>query len=274
MKTRKLFSSEAGAILLILVFTIGIVGTAGYIGIRVAQDQGQQYSQTLNAIANNEPVTDEQLDQAHNSFHNQIRVLGATGNVITGVDVNPSSQSLSGVAQQAIQAGVERSQQPPPTRSNNLPSDVANRNRPTPTPTATPAATATATPTESETATPEPTPTATPDAECPNGTFTCANGATICAELACNTTPNCSDGSDEDAATCGQADSCCVATRGCPGETGSSCADTCCCCPYGQACDQSNWANGCVSAPTRVIYDWEDVVDALEKDIVSSEFSQ
>lgn len=45
---------------------------------------------------------------------------------------------------------------------------------------------------------------------------------------------------------CGSQDTCCIATNGCPGETATTCAESCCCCPYGEMCDQSNPANGCV----------------------------
>jgi hypothetical protein len=268
MKNKMLFSSETGALFLIFAIVTAIVGTVGYVGIRVAQSQGQQYSHTLDDIAAGRPLTDEQLTQAQNSFHNQIRVLGATGNFITAVDVNPDGRSVSGALQQVIQDQVERRTGTRSTRSNPLPTDVDVTAGSRPTPTATPNPTATATP--NATATPEPT--ATPDESgCANGVFACSNGQTICSELACNQTANCSDGSDENPALCGQADSCCVATRGCPGETGSSCASSCCCCGYGQACNQSDWASGCAAAATRVIRDWDDVVDALEKDIMAEQ---
>jgi len=77
------------------------------------------------------------------------------------------------------------------------------------------------------------------------GTFTCDNGTQICADLACNSTDNCGDNSDEQG--CGDESSCCVRTNGCPSETATSCGGTCCCCPYGQICDPSNPANGCVA---------------------------
>ena len=76
------------------------------------------------------------------------------------------------------------------------------------------------------------------------GIRVCANGKKICANKACNGRDDCGDGSDEQG--CGNQDSCCVQTRGCPGETATSCAETCCCCPYGQVCDPVNWWNGCI----------------------------
>lgn len=100
-----------------------------------------------------------------------------------------------------------------------------------------------------------PSPTPTPSINCSNGTFTCANGTLICAENVCNQTDNCGDGSDESASLCGNQESCCVATRGCPGETGSLCGQGCCCCPYAQACNQSDWRAGCMGAATRYIVD-------------------
>lgn len=82
---------------------------------------------------------------------------------------------------------------------------------------------------------------------CPGvGTFACDNGEVICADVVCNTQYDCGDGSDESSELCGDPTHCCVATQGCPSETGSTCGETCCCCPYGQICDQDNWANGCV----------------------------
>lgn len=83
--------------------------------------------------------------------------------------------------------------------------------------------------------------------QCPGvGTFACGGGEIICADIVCNGTHDCADGSDEDPATCGSEVHCCEATQGCPAETGSSCAETCCCCPYGMVCDRTNYANGCV----------------------------
>jgi hypothetical protein len=66
--------------------------------------------------------------------------------------------------------------------------------------------------------------------------FRCANGDCIRASQVCNSTPDCSDGSDERNALCSDEGSCCQATLGCPGETGDMCANACCCCPEGQAC--------------------------------------
>ncbi|WP_295400921.1 DUF4214 domain-containing protein [uncultured Thiocystis sp.] len=79
------------------------------------------------------------------------------------------------------------------------------------------------------------------------GTFTCANGTRICANIVCNQRDDCGDGSDEVTTICGIPNACCVATNGCPGETATSCSETCCCCPWGQVCDPSNPANGCIS---------------------------
>jgi len=76
------------------------------------------------------------------------------------------------------------------------------------------------------------------------GIHLCANGKKICASKVCNQKDDCGDNSDEQG--CGSQDSCCVRTRGCPGETASSCAENCCCCLYGEVCDRDNWWNGCI----------------------------
>ncbi|HVK83004.1 MAG TPA: low-density lipoprotein receptor class A repeat-containing protein [Kofleriaceae bacterium] len=82
---------------------------------------------------------------------------------------------------------------------------------------------------------------------CSGGDFMCSDGSCVPASSVCNTTANCPDGADEDPAICGDQQNCCMATNGCPEETGDSCGSTCCCCPGGQACcaDQS----GCCTAP-------------------------
>lgn len=79
------------------------------------------------------------------------------------------------------------------------------------------------------------------------GSFTCGGGDVVCADLVCNGSADCADGSDEDGDLCGDESSCCVATQGCPSETGSNCGETCCCCPYGQICDPVDYRNGCVA---------------------------
>lgn len=83
--------------------------------------------------------------------------------------------------------------------------------------------------------------------DCQTSETTCDDGSPICAELKCNGTVECADGSDENPDVCSVAASCCAATSGCPGETGSSCTDECCCCGIGEVCDQANFANGCVA---------------------------
>jgi hypothetical protein len=74
--------------------------------------------------------------------------------------------------------------------------------------------------------------------------FQCTDGTCIDPSLACNNSPNCPGGEDESPAICGDPVNCCVATHGCPGETGEMCAMSCCCCPQGQACC-ADWQRGC-----------------------------
>lgn len=82
---------------------------------------------------------------------------------------------------------------------------------------------------------------------CEDG-FDCGNGTSIQPSLVCNGTSNCSNGADEEISLCGSEVSCCIATNGCPEETGSSCGSTCCCCGAGEACDAGTPSNGCVGS--------------------------
>lgn len=66
--------------------------------------------------------------------------------------------------------------------------------------------------------------------------FACGNGRNISRARVCNNTDDCGNGRDEQASMCNSQTGCCVATNGCPSETGSSCDSTCCCCPGGQRC--------------------------------------
>lgn len=77
--------------------------------------------------------------------------------------------------------------------------------------------------------------------------FRCHDGVVVCADRVCNGRPDCPDASDESPLTdCGGDASCCIATQGCPLETATTCAQTCCCCPYGQTCSPLAWSTGCV----------------------------
>jgi hypothetical protein len=78
------------------------------------------------------------------------------------------------------------------------------------------------------------------------GGFDCGDGSSISADIACNGTPDCAGGQDE-GDMCYDPTSCCQATQGCPGETGSSCGGTCCCCGAGEACC-ADWSGCCPSA--------------------------
>ena len=78
----------------------------------------------------------------------------------------------------------------------------------------------------------------------PTCEFQCGDGSCVAASVVCNGVSDCPGGEDENPATCFDQHNCCVATRGCPGETGSSCASTCCCCPYQEACCP-DWSGCC-----------------------------
>lgn len=77
--------------------------------------------------------------------------------------------------------------------------------------------------------------------------FMCADGTCIAASTACNGLMDCPSGEDEDPATCDTPQSCCVATMGCPSESGDECGEMCCCCPADQACC-ANPNDGCCPA--------------------------
>ncbi len=87
-------NKQGAALLLIFVVVTAVAGTAGYLSIRIAQQQGQEYSDTLDDIAADRPITEAQQDQAMQSFHNQIRVLSAGGNIINSIDVAPDGGSV------------------------------------------------------------------------------------------------------------------------------------------------------------------------------------
>jgi hypothetical protein len=78
--------------------------------------------------------------------------------------------------------------------------------------------------------------------------FKCTSGECLLAANVCDKNPDCPGGEDEDPAVCLNENSCCVATKGCPGETGGNCAAGCCCCPSAQACC-ADPSQGCCAAP-------------------------
>lgn len=198
-------NNERGGLFLIFLVITVVGGTTGILAIRVAQQEGQQYSNTLDNIAEGRPLTEQELDRARHSFHNQFRVLNGGGNIINAIDVAPDPGSVvSAYGSGAIGNYVDQASNPRrPTSDKPLP-------------------------------------------RCMSGTFTCANGKIICASVVCNGHDDCGDNSDERSTMCNTESSCCLSTNGCPGETGTSCAETCCCCPLNMICDRSNPANGCV----------------------------
>jgi hypothetical protein len=154
------------------------------------------------------------MNAAMNARVNQFRIAGAGGSVVNAVDVAPDPGSVvSAYGGGCIGNMVDQASNPNrPTASNPLPTDV----------------------------------TAPPIPGCTSGVFACLNGHTICADKVCNSSNDCGDNSDEASNLCGVPRSCCQVTNGCPGETGTSCGASCCCCPYGQACDRVNPGRGCV----------------------------
>jgi hypothetical protein len=78
--------------------------------------------------------------------------------------------------------------------------------------------------------------------------FSCGDGSCIFAETVCNGADDCPNGADETFELCGDPNNCCVATLGCPGETGSDCGATCCCCGPGEACC-ADYTQGCCATP-------------------------
>jgi hypothetical protein len=227
---KQLLSNELGGLLLIFVVVVAVGGLAGTLGTRAAMEREQARTAYLDALANGSEITDEMQDSAMTSTRDQFQIMGATGNLINSVDVSPDRQSaVSAYAMGAMGNAVDQGSRSAPSSDNRLPDNVRSN-------------------TGADTSNGSSVDQTAVDLGCQTGLYICNSGQNICAELVCNGSANCADGSDEDAEQCGQADNCCVATRGCPMETGSECAETCCCCGYGEVCDQNNWANGCVSA--------------------------
>ena len=194
---------------LLFLVTSTVAGTGGYLAIRVAQQEEQPVTDYIDALEQNKPITDEMQDRATKSFHNKFQVLAAGGNLINSVDVAPSPDSSAAVSAWAMNV------------TGTYVDQASNPRRP---------------------ASDKPLP------RCMSGTFTCANGTIICANEVCNAHDDCGDNSDERNDMCNTESSCCLSTNGCPGETATSCAETCCCCPYGMICDRQNPANGCVAS--------------------------
>ena len=216
MNILKTLRKQAGELILIFLVTVAVVGTAGTLMIKVIQGQQAAQDNVVNKIINNQPISDAEMNAAINARGNQFKVAGAGAQLINAVDVAPDAGSVvSAYGGACIDKIVDRgmSTTARPTGSKPLPADVT---------------------------------TSIPG--CTSGVFTCGNGTVICASKVCNRTNDCGDNSDESTSMCGQAQSCCQATNGCPGETGSSCASSCCCCPYGQVCDRANPGRGCISA--------------------------
>jgi hypothetical protein len=208
------FRKQRGALLLIFVVVTLVGGTTGYLAIRAAQEQGAKESAVIDKIARGEPIGENEVSEAIQGKVTAIKILTAGGSVVNAIEPSPDAGSvLSSYATGCIEKGVEQaSLGDRPTASKPLPADV----------------------------------TAPAIPGCTSGIFLCSNGNTICRDKVCNDANNCGDNSDERSSMCRSAGSCCQVTNGCPGETGSSCAESCCCCPYGMACDRVNPGRGCV----------------------------
>jgi hypothetical protein len=216
MKFLSPISNERGAIILTVLVLWMVVGGTLYLFKEAVQTQENCKTEYYRRLANNEPISEELEKCALNATKNQFNIAGGTASLISATDVNPDKGSvgatyiMEGYGRAVNYASDSRQQRP--NKDKLLPADVKKALD-----------------------------------ECGSRLFKCANGKAICADLVCNRQNNCGDNSDE-GAFCNNDTTCCVATKGCPGETGSSCADTCCCCPYGQVCDRQNFSNGCISA--------------------------
>jgi hypothetical protein len=218
-RASRILADERGVLLLIAMVTIALatlIGTATVVTI-VSQSGG--CSSVMQRLADNEPVSEEEIQRCRQALPTQFRTAVAGGSLLNAADAEPNLENVVGqYGSGAIGNMVDRGSTPAATSDNPLPPDVAAGGGPS----------------------------------CDTGPFTCNDGRTICAEQVCNGTANCQDGSDEPPAIdCGDQKTCCVVTDSCPGETGSSCASNCCCCPLNQVCS-SNAIQGCVAASRQV----------------------
>lgn len=216
MKPIKPLQRQRGFLFLVFVVTIAVAGTAGALTIKAIQDQQAPIDNVMNKLASDQPVSDQEMDAAVKARNRQFQIAGAGASLVNAVEVSPNAGSVvSAYGGGCIDIMVQQGSNPArPLSSSTLPTDVSSPAIP----------------------------------GCTTGKFTCANGTVICADKVCNGANNCGDSSDEASALCNTPRSCCQVTNGCPGETGSSCASSCCCCPWGQVCDRTNPARGCVAA--------------------------
>lgn len=216
MKTIQPFRKQRGFLFLVFVVTVAVAGTAGALTIKAIQAQQAPIDNVVGKIERGEPISDQEMDAAVKARNLQFQIGGAGASLINAVDVSPDKGSViaaygGGCIDIMVQQGSDPAR---PLKSTPLPADVSAPSIP----------------------------------GCTSGKFTCANGKVICADKACNSSDDCGDSSDEAAALCSTPRSCCQVTNGCPGETGTSCASSCCCCPLNQVCDRTNPARGCVAA--------------------------
>jgi hypothetical protein len=209
--------NERGGLVLIGLVAVGLAALIGLATLLTIVGQSGNCNSVMQRLADNQPVSEAEIEQCRQAFPNQFKTAVAGGSIVNAIDPVPNvDNAVTQWTTGFIGNMATRGMTPPPTSGNPLPGDVTGQGGSTP-------------------------------QGCSTGVFTCTNGQRICSEVVCNTLPDCSDGSDESPSIdCSTPSSCCITTNGCPGETGAVCGATCCCCPLGAFCS-TNLAAGCVS---------------------------
>lgn len=252
---------QRGEIILAVTVAVGLTALIGGLFIKSVQESQKAVDPIFN---NPDGFTDAQLEAAAKARANQFKAAELTGvaiNLGTGGSAEDLTTIIGGkIIDKVIQRGMNAPSCPAPQSSDSgnresvaqshsiLPPDGGKALKAIASGALVNAITAQAGCGSTSNTLPADV-TAAPISGCTSGTFVCGNSKLICRDKVCNSSNDCGDNSDEGSNMCGgDGGSCCQVTNGCPGETGSNCGSTCCCCPLGQACDRVNPGRGCVAS--------------------------